>query len=210
VLQGKVNNFDADIFRPILQAIELHAKTTYGKDKDTDTSMRVIADHIRGIVFLISEGLMPSNEGRGYVLRRIIRRASRHSRLLNVHEPFLYKLIDAVTGEMGEIYPEIVDGHERTEKLLKIEEERFAKTIEMGMKFSQGLKRKAVLLFREKRFLNSMIPLAFLLTLHVILRWILDYELTKMHSTGRWIYREKGQGLHGLEKKRQWLPFTGN
>ena len=133
VLQGKVNNFDADIFRPILQAIELHAKTTYGKDKDTDTSMRVIADHIRGIVFLISEGLMPSNEGRGYVLRRIIRRASRHSRLLNVHEPFLYKLIDAVSGEMGETYPEIVDGRERTEKLLKIEEERFAKTIEMGM-----------------------------------------------------------------------------
>lgn len=133
VLQGKLNNFDADIFRPILQAIEFHAKTTYGKNKDTDTSMRVIADHIRGIVFLISEGLMPSNEGRGYVLRRIIRRASRHSRLLNVHEPFLYKLIDAVSGEMGEIYPEIVDGRERTEKLLKIEEERFAKTIEMGM-----------------------------------------------------------------------------
>ncbi len=133
VLQGKLNNFDADIFRLILQAIEFHAKTTYGKNKDTDTSMRVIADHIRGIVFLISEGLMPSNEGRGYVLRRIIRRASRHSRLLNVHEPFLYKLIDAVSGEMGKIYPEIVDERERTEKLLKIEEERFARTIEMGM-----------------------------------------------------------------------------
>jgi alanyl-tRNA synthetase len=133
VLQGKLNNFDTDTFRPILQAIESHSKTTYGKDRDTDTSMRVIADHIRGIVFLVSEGLMPSNEGRGYVLRRIIRRASRHSRLLNVHEPFLYKLIDAVIGAMGEIYPEIVDERERTEKLLKIEEERFARTIEMGM-----------------------------------------------------------------------------
>lgn len=133
VLQGKLNNFDADIFMPILQAIESHAKTTYGKDKDTDTSMRVIADHIRAIVFLISEGLMPSNEGRGYVLRRIIRRASRHSRLLNVHEPFLYKLIGSVIDAMGEIYPEIVDERERTEKLLKIEEERFARTIEMGM-----------------------------------------------------------------------------
>jgi alanyl-tRNA synthetase len=133
VLQDKINNFDSDIFRPISSAIEFHAKTTYGKDKETDSSMRVIADHIRAIVFLLSEGLMPSNEGRGYVLRRIIRRASRHSRLLNMHEPFLYTLIGSVIDVMGNVYPEIVDERERTEKLLKIEEERFARTIEMGM-----------------------------------------------------------------------------
>ncbi len=140
VLQGKINNFDTDIFSPILQSIESYTNLSYGKDKDTDVSMRVIADHIRGIVFLISEGLMPSNEGRGYVLRRIIRRASRHSRLLNVNKPFLYKLIDAVINTMGETYPEIIDERERIEKILRFEEERFARTIETGMmKFDEIL-----------------------------------------------------------------------
>ncbi|MEW6162135.1 MAG: alanine--tRNA ligase [Nitrospirota bacterium] len=133
VLQGKINNFDSDIFRSVISQIEFYTKTACGKDKETDVSIRVIADHIRAIVFLLSEGLMPSNEGRGYVLRRIIRRASRHSRLLTVHEPFLYKLIDSVIDVLGDIYPEIVDERERTEKLLKTEEERFARTIEMGM-----------------------------------------------------------------------------
>ena len=133
VLQGKVTNFDSDIFMPLISAIEFYTKKSYGEDKETDSSMRVIADHVRAIVFLLSEGLMPSNEGRGYVLRRIIRRASRHSRLLNMHEPFLYNLIGSVTDVMGDVYPEIIDERERTEKILKIEEERFARTIEMGM-----------------------------------------------------------------------------
>ncbi|NWF52511.1 MAG: alanine--tRNA ligase [Nitrospirae bacterium] len=133
VLQGKLNNFDTDIFSPILQSIESHSNMSYGENNEIDTSMRVIADHIRGIVFLISEGLMPSNEGRGYVLRRIIRRASRHSRLLNIHEPFLFKLIDSVIIAMGETYPEIIDERERTEKILRIEEERFARTVEIGI-----------------------------------------------------------------------------
>jgi alanyl-tRNA synthetase len=133
VMQGKITNFDSDVFRPVISAIEFHTKRAYGRDKETDSSMRVIADHIRAIVFLLSEGLMPSNEGRGYVLRRIIRRASRHSRLLNMHEPFLYALVGSVIDLMGDVYPEIVEERERTEKLLKIEEERFERTIEMGM-----------------------------------------------------------------------------
>jgi len=133
VLQGKINNFDSDMFSPIINAIESYTKALYGKDKPTDGSIRVIADHIRAIVFLLSEGLMPSNEGRGYVLRRIIRRASRHSRLLDVHEPFLYKLIGSVIDVMGDVYPELIDERERTEKILKIEEERFTRTLEMGM-----------------------------------------------------------------------------
>lgn len=142
VLQGKLNNFDTDIFMPIISAIVSSAKVDYGKSRETDASIRVIADHMRSIVFLISEGLMPSNEGRGYVLRRIIRRASRHSRLLNMHEPFLYTLIGAVIDVMRNAYPEIVDERERTEKLLKIEEERFARTIEMGMAiFDESLLR---------------------------------------------------------------------
>jgi len=152
VLQGKINNFDSDMFSPIINAIESHTKALYGKEKVTDGSIRVISDHIRAIVFLLSEGLMPSNEGRGYVLRRIIRRASRHSRLLDVHEPFLYKLIGPVIDVMGDIYPEIVDERERTEKILKIEEERFARTLEMGMNIFDEI------IFRIKREDVNIIP----------------------------------------------------
>jgi len=133
VLQGKINNFDSDLFRPIISATESYSQTVYGKNGEHDASIRVVADHIRALVFLLSEGLMPSNEGRGYVLRRIIRRASRHSRLLNIHEPFLYKLIDPVITVMGNVYPEIVMERERSEKILKMEEERFKRTIEIGM-----------------------------------------------------------------------------
>jgi len=133
VLQDKINNFDSDIFKPIISAIESYTKTAYGKDEQTDASIRVVADHIRAVVFTLSEGLIPSNEGRGYVLRRIIRRASRHVRLLGIHEPFLYKLINSVIDAMGDTYPEIVTERERAEKLLKLEEERFKRTIETGM-----------------------------------------------------------------------------
>ncbi len=152
VLQSKINNFDSDIFIPIISAIVSSAKVDYGKNKEIDASIRVIADHMRSIVFLISEGLMPSNEGRGYVLRRIIRRASRHSRLLNMHEPFLYTLIDAVIDVMGSAYPEIVDERERTEKLLKIEEERFSRTIEMVMAIFDEI------LLRVKKGSTDIIP----------------------------------------------------
>jgi alanyl-tRNA synthetase len=105
----------------------------YGLSKEKDPSFRVIADHIRASVFLLSEGLVPSNEGRGYVLRRVIRRASRHARLLNLHEPCLYKLIDSVITVMGDYYPDIKKEKKRTQKLFKIEEENFLRTFETGM-----------------------------------------------------------------------------
>lgn len=133
VLQGKTSNFDTDLFEPITSDISAFSGIKYGSSQETDVSIKVIADHIRAIVFLLSEGIVPSNEGRGYILRRIIRRASRHARLLNMHEPFLYRLTDSIVDVMGNIYPEIEDERERTEKLLRIEEERFARTIEMGM-----------------------------------------------------------------------------
>jgi alanyl-tRNA synthetase len=152
VLQNKINNFDSDVFMPTISAIVSSAKVDYGKDKEIDASIRVIADHMRSIVFLISEGLMPSNEGRGYVLRRIIRRASRHSRLLNMHEPFLHTLVGAVIDVMGDVYSEIVDERERTEKLLKIEEERFARTIEMGIAIFDEI------LLRVKKSSTDIIP----------------------------------------------------
>jgi alanyl-tRNA synthetase len=133
VLQGKTSNFDTDLFIPIISDISALAHVSYGSSHESDTSLRVIADHIRASVFLLSEGLVPSNEGRGYVLRRVIRRASRHARLLNMHEPFLHLLADSVIEAMGDVYPEIVGERKRTEKLLKIEEENFLRTIETGM-----------------------------------------------------------------------------
>ena len=133
VLQGKTSNFDSDLFMPIIHDISALVHVPYGSSHETDASLRVIADHIRATVFLLSEGLVPSNEGREYVLRRIIRRASRHARLLNMHEPSLYRLIGSVIEVMGPVYPEIVSEQKRTEKLLKIEEENFLRTIETGM-----------------------------------------------------------------------------
>ncbi len=133
VLQGKTSNFDTDLFDPIMKDVSALSGVQYGLSKETDASFRVIADHIRATVFLLSEGLVPSNEGRGYVLRRVIRRASRHARILNLHEPCLYKLIDSVIIAIGDYYPEIKKERKRTQKFLKIEEENFLRTIETGM-----------------------------------------------------------------------------
>jgi len=133
VIQGKHNNFDTDIFSQIISAICSFAKKPYGADKGTDTAIRVIADHIRSITFLLSEGLVPSNEGRGYVLRRIIRRASRYCKSLGIAEPVLFKLCDSVTGSMGSVYPELLDEKSRVRKILQLEEERFNKTLEQGL-----------------------------------------------------------------------------
>lgn len=134
VLQNKRNNFDTDLFHPIISAIEHITGKSYGEKEDIDISIRVIADHIRAISFLLAEGLMPSNEGRGYVLRRIIRRASRHARLLGLDGAVLYKLVDVVAQSMGMVYPELIQERERASKVLMVEEERFTRTLQQGMK----------------------------------------------------------------------------
>ncbi len=133
VLQGKTNNFDTDLFEPIIRHISSLCGIDYPSAQETDTSMRVIADHLRASVFMLSEGLVPSNEGRGYVLRRIIRRAARHAKLLNMSEPCLFRLAESVIDAMGGIYPEIIRERDRITKLLGIEEERFTRTIETGI-----------------------------------------------------------------------------
>jgi len=136
VLQGKHSNFHSDLFMPIIEEIEsqiLRTKGTYGKDHNTDVSINVIADHIRAIAFMLAEGLMPSNEGRGYVLRRIIRRAARHGFMLGIEEPFLYKIIDSLPGIMAQSYPELIEEVGRMRGILKFEEERFSHTLSSGM-----------------------------------------------------------------------------
>ncbi|KPK02944.1 MAG: alanyl-tRNA synthetase [Nitrospira bacterium SG8_35_4] len=133
VLQGKVNNFDTDLFTPIIQQVESLSGKKYRNDSVTNVSMRVIADHIRSAAFVLSEGQNPSNEGRGYVLRRIIRRAARHGFMLGIQGPFLYKLLEPVYDMMSGQYPEILGNADMNKKVLKFEEERFAHTLSSGM-----------------------------------------------------------------------------
>jgi alanyl-tRNA synthetase len=142
VLQGKFNNFDSDIFSDTISLISSLTGVPYGKGPETDISIRVIADHVRAAAFLFADGLMPSNEGRGYVFRRIIRRAARHARLLGMDEPLLYKLLDPVAATMIEAYPELGDEKDRSSKILKIEEGRFARTLEQGLRILDELLEK--------------------------------------------------------------------
>jgi alanyl-tRNA synthetase len=129
VLQGVHNNYEIDLFQSLLKDI---AKVT-GVADTTNTSLRVIADHIRSCSFLIVDGVIPSNEGRGYVLRRIIRRAVRHGYQLGVKDVFFYKLVSSLVAVMGEAYPELVEKQALIEKALNEEEQQFARTLENGM-----------------------------------------------------------------------------
>lgn len=121
LLQGKQSNYDSDLFTPLLKAIQKVVAKTYGKDSEEDVSMRVLADHIRASVFLISDGVLPSNEGRGYVLRRIMRRAIRHGKILGQTHPFFYRLVQVVVDEMGEAYPDIRTNQVTIEKVIHLQ-----------------------------------------------------------------------------------------
>ncbi len=130
VMQGVHSNYQIDLFRHLVEA----AAVATGCENRQNNSLNVIADHIRSCAFLIVDGVLPSNEGRGYVLRRIIRRAIRHGYMLGVKRPFFYQLVNPLCEEMGEAYPELVDSRAQVERVLKLEEGRFAETLEQGMK----------------------------------------------------------------------------
>ncbi|MGO1395059.1 MAG: alanine--tRNA ligase [Halomonas sp.] len=129
VMQGVHSNYEIDLFQNLLQAA---AKAT-GHPDTTTPSLRVIADHIRSCAFLIADGVLPSNEGRGYVLRRIIRRAIRHGHKLGANDPFFHKLIEALDAEMGDAYPELREASGQIARVLLKEEEQFARTLDHGM-----------------------------------------------------------------------------
>ncbi len=136
VLQGKVSNFDTDLFTPLIQrAAELAGLAEQAElEKLTgNASLRIIADHARAATFLISDGVLPSNEGRGYVLRKIMRRAIRHGRLLEQEKPFLYEMVYAVRDEMKTAYPELADSADRVAKVVEAEEKQFARVMEEGL-----------------------------------------------------------------------------
>jgi len=134
VLQDVHNNYEIDLFQPVLKA----AAELVGTTDLTLSSLRVIADHIRSCSFLIADGVMPSNEGRGYVLRRIIRRAIRHGYRLGIHDVFFYKLVAPLALEMGTAFPELKEAQAHVERILKKEEQRFAETLGQGMKILEA------------------------------------------------------------------------
>ena len=133
VIQGKSSNYDTDLLRPLISHVERLAGKRYGADAEHDVSMRVIADHARAATFLITDGVMPSNEWRGYVLRRIMRRAMRHGRMVGLVEPFLWDVTKTVVEILGTAYPEIVEAQGRVAAAVQQEEERFAATLDLGM-----------------------------------------------------------------------------
>jgi alanyl-tRNA synthetase len=130
VMQGVHSNYDIDLFQSLIHA----AGELTGCRDPHEKSLRVIADHIRSCAFLIVDGVLPSNEGRGYVLRRIIRRAIRHGYMLGQHRPFFYRLVEPLSREMGQAYPELEQARPQVERVLRLEEERFAETLEQGMR----------------------------------------------------------------------------
>lgn len=134
VVQGKKNNFETDLLFPILEEIAKVCGKAYGESDKTDFSLKVITDHARAVTFLIGDGVLPSNEGRGYILRRVLRRAIRHGRLLGQEELFLNGLIDKVVEVMSPAYPELVEKAEYIKKVVLIEEEKFSKTLDQGIK----------------------------------------------------------------------------
>ncbi len=141
VCQGVASLFDVDTVMNITNKVSEITHAHYGESKDKDVSLRVITDHIRSATFMICDGVLPSNEGRGYVLRRLLRRAARHGKLLGVNEPFLYTVCDTVIHENEGHYPELRERQDYITKVIRVEEENFAKTIDGGLKiFADMLK----------------------------------------------------------------------
>ena len=141
VLQGVSGNFEIDNIKPIIDFIARAAGVTYGEGGKTDVSLRVITDHMRGVTFMINDGILPGNEGRGYVLRRLLRRAVRHARLLGIDGNFLPSVVDQVVEQMRAGYPELEASRESIKRVVQIEESRFHDTLDQGMAILEELVR---------------------------------------------------------------------
>ncbi|MBI5492113.1 MAG: alanine--tRNA ligase [Deltaproteobacteria bacterium] len=152
VMQGRKSNYDSDLFMPIINRIEELAGVRYGENPESDVSIKAIADHARAITFLMTDGVLPSNEGRGYVLRRILRRAARHGRFLGLKEPFIFHVNETVIAHMGAVYPEITRAKDLVSRATRGEEERFFETLERGL----SLLDEEVRLLKEKK--ENVIP----------------------------------------------------
>ncbi len=198
VMQGVANLFEVDTVKNTMAEISKLAGVNYKEDEKTDVSLRVITDHIRSTVMMVSDGVIPSNEGRGYVLRRLLRRAARHGKLLNIQGEFLYNIADSVIDESKQGYPELDEKREYIKKIIRIEEERFAKTIDNGLailnEYIENAKKEgAKILDGEKVFkLNDTYGFPIDLTVEIcaeqgleVDREGFDKELAKQKQTAR-------------------------
>jgi alanyl-tRNA synthetase len=133
VLEGVPSNYDGTLLRRIIAKTERMAERTYGGDAEADVSFRVLADHSRAVSFMIADGIDPSNEGRGYVLRRLLRRAARHGKNLGFNEPFFFEVCAGVIEQMGDAFPELNDRRDKILEEVRGEEERFQTTLDRGL-----------------------------------------------------------------------------
>ncbi|MFC0522510.1 alanine--tRNA ligase [Pontibacillus salicampi] len=133
VIQDTQTNFETDLFLPVIKETEKYADYSYGDDQEKDVSFKVIADHIRSVTFAIGDGALPSNEGRGYVLRRLLRRAVRYAKQIDIHKPFMYQLVPQVANIMYDFYPEVYEKQDFIQNVIKTEEERFHETLNDGL-----------------------------------------------------------------------------
>ena len=138
IMQGVDSIFEIDTMHQILEGVTTLSNQKYGVDPKTDISIRIITDHIRSVTFMVSDGIMPSNEGRGYVLRRLLRRAAKHGKQLGIQNTFLTSLVDRVINVSGQAYPELVEKQEYIKKVIAVEEERFRETIDQGSEILKG------------------------------------------------------------------------
>jgi alanyl-tRNA synthetase len=152
VVQDVATNYDTDLFMPIIRAVEEISDVKYGVDADKDTAFKVIADHIRTVAFAVGDGALPSNEGRGYVLRRLLRRAVRYAKQININRPFMFELVTVVGEIMKDFYPEVLKNKEFIAKVIKNEEERFHETLNDGLSILSEVIKK------EKEKGNTTIP----------------------------------------------------
>ncbi|WP_085991824.1 alanine--tRNA ligase [Oceanobacillus senegalensis] len=142
VIQNTPTNFETDLFMPIIRKVEDLATISYGKSDEADTAFKVIADHIRTVSFAIGDGALPSNEGRGYVLRRLLRRAVRFAKEIGINKPFMFELVETVGEIMKDFYPQVVKQKELIESVVKVEEERFHETLNDGLEILTTIMKK--------------------------------------------------------------------
>ena len=196
VVQGVGSLFDVDTVRNITNKVSEIAGKHYGESDKTDISLRVITDHIRSTVMMICDGVIPSNEGRGYVLRRLLRRAARHGKLLGINEPFLYKVCDTVIHESGGAYPALIEKQEYIRKVIQVEEERFDATVDAGLSILHDMIEKA------KNAGSKELPAADAFKLHDTYGFPIDLTIEILEEQGMNTDRDGFDALIQEQKER--------
>ena len=204
VVQGVESNYDTDLFAGILQAIERLSQQPYRSKSPEGISFRVIADHIRAATFLISDGVLPSNEGRGYVLRRIMRRAMRHGKKLGIHDAFLFHLVDEVIAVMHDAYPELLAHRDMVRMVIANEEERFSETLNFGLRL--WMEERELLKNRKEK----IVPGEFIFKLYDTYGFPIDLTEEMARDEGFSIDREGFEKAMEVQRNRAREAWKGS